>query len=85
MADFVLSAKITGNATGFEKAVSSAQKSLQNIGKLSSDLGNKLTNYITKPALVAGSALAGMTLVKGWNRLTALDDAKAKLAAIGNT
>lgn len=85
MADFTLSAKITGDASNFEKAISSAERSLSNIGKLSSNLGSKLTNSITKPALAAGTALAGITLVKGWSRLTALDDARAKLQAIGNT
>ena len=85
MADFTLSAKITGDASSFDKAIKGAESSLSNLGKLSSDLGNKLTKYITKPALAAGTALAGITLVKGWNRLTALDEARAKLKAIGNT
>lgn len=85
MADFTLSAKITGESSSFQKAISRAEKSLGDFGKMTSKLGDKLTNTITKPALAAGTALAGITLVKGWNRLTALDNAKAKLAAIGNT
>ena len=98
MADFTLSAKITGDSTGFEKAFSTAQKTLdsfqskvQNItkkldrvGSVFTDVGDKLTSRITKPAITATSALTGLTLVKGFNRLTGIDDAKAKLKGLGH-
>lgn len=98
MADFTLSAKVTGDSTGFEKAFSTAQKTLdsfqskvQNItkkldrvGSAFTDVGDKLTSRITKPAVTATSALAGLTLVKGFNRLTGIDDAKAKLKGLGH-
>lgn len=53
-------------------------------GKKISSVGDNLTNKITKPALVAGTALAGITLTKGWNRLTGIDDARAKLQGLGH-
>ncbi len=98
MADYTLSAKITGDSTGFEKAFSTAQKTLdsfqskvQNItkkldrvGSTFTDVGDKLTSRITKPAVTATSALVGLTLVKGFNRLTGIDDAKAKLKGLGH-
>ncbi len=98
MADYTLSAKITGDSTGFEKAFSTAQKTLdsfqskvQNItkkldrvGSAFTDVGDKLTSRITKPAVTATSALVGLTLVKGFNRLTGIDDAKAKLKGLGH-
>ena len=92
MADYTLSAKITGNSDSFQKACSNAKKALSDIQKnfssISSSLnktGKELTSKITKPALAAGTALAGVTLGKGFTRLTAIDTAKAKLEALGNS
>lgn len=92
MADYTLSAKITGNSDSFQKACSNAKKALSDIQKnfssVSSSLnktGKELTSKITKPALAAGTALAGVTLGKGFTRLTAIDTAKAKLEALGNS
>ena len=48
------------------------------------DVGDKLTSRITKPAITATSALTGLTLAKGFNRLTGIDDAKAKLKGLGH-
>ena len=91
MADYTLSAKITGDSSGFEKAFSTAQKAAENfektfkdVGKKISSVGDSLTSKITKPALAAGTALAGITLAKGWNRLTGIDDARAKLQGLGH-
>lgn len=91
MADYTLSAKITGDSRGFEKAFSTAQeaadsfaKKFDSVGKKISSVGNSLTSKITKPALAAGTALAGITLAKGWNRLTGIDDARAKLQGLGH-
>ena len=98
MADFTLSAKVTGDSSGFEKAFSTAQKTLDSfyakvqsftkkldsIGNTFTDVGDKLTSRITKPAITATSALTGLTLVKGFNRLTGIDDAKAKLKGLGH-
>lgn len=91
MADYVLSAKITGNATSFEKAFATAQNTvksfesnIQNIGTKLSSVGDSLTSKITKPAAIATSALAGITLVKGFDRLVGIDTAQAKLKALGH-
>lgn len=92
MADYTLSAKITGDSSGFSKACTNAQKTLaklqdnfKNIGSKIQNLGDRLTSSITKPALAAGTALAGITLGKGFTRLTAIDTAKAKLEGLGNS
>lgn len=91
MADYTLSAKITGDSSGFDKALSAAQKTVDafankfdSIGKKISSVGSSLTSKITKPALAAGTALAGITVAKGWNRLTGIDDARAKLQGLGH-
>ena len=91
MADYTLSAKITGDSSGFEKAFSTAQKTVDSfsqkfdsIGKKISSVGDSLTSKITKPALAAGTALAGITLGKGFSRLTGIDDARAKLQGLGH-
>lgn len=91
MADYTLSAKITGDSSGFNKAISVAQKAadsfsskFKSFGKEISSLGSGLTSKITKPALAASSALNGLVLVKGWNRLTGIDDARAKLQGLGH-
>ncbi len=47
--------------------------------------GGKLTKYITKPALGAATALAGLSLVKGFNRLKNIDTARAQLEGLGHT
>jgi len=62
----------------FSKALSGASKGFKSVG-------SKLTKCITKPAIAAGTALAGMTLAKGWSRMTQIDDARAKLIALGNS
>ena len=64
---------------------------LQNLGRKWQEqgaemvaLGGKLTNSITKPALIAGAALAAVAFAKGWARLTEIDSARAKLKALGH-
>ena len=90
MSDYTLSARITGDNKGFTKAFEGAQKTLasfegkvKGIGGKISSIGDSLTSKITKPAIAATSALAGITLVKGFNRLVGIDDARAKLAGLG--
>src|SRR5690606_16464133 len=98
MADYTLTAKITADPSGFRAGFQKAQeslanlqsrvnqtgKSLQTIGKSISDFGNKLTRNITAPAVGAASALASITLVKGFNRLVGIDEARAKLKGLGH-
>lgn len=89
MAEYTLKAKLIADASSLEKNFAKAQASLQDfnsrmksIGGSISAVGSKLTSSITKPALLATSALAGITMVKGFNRLTGIDDARAKLKAL---
>lgn len=89
MAEYTLKAKLIADASSLEKNFAKAQASLQDfnsrmksIGGSISGVGSKLTSSITKPALAATTALTGITLVKGFNRLTGIDDARAKLKAL---
>lgn len=58
---------------------------LTSVGESLTRTGQKLTNFITKPALAATTALVGVTLVKGFQRLTGIDSARAKLTALGHS
>lgn len=57
---------------------------LGKIGSMATSAGDKLTSTITKPAMAAAGALTSITLVKGFNRLTGIDDARAKLLGLGH-
>lgn len=58
---------------------------LKGFGMTLSATGSKLTTYITKPALAAGAALAGITIAKGFTRLKNIDLAKAQLEGLGHS
>ncbi|MEY9141083.1 peptidoglycan DD-metalloendopeptidase family protein [Mammaliicoccus lentus] len=58
---------------------------LETISKKSIEMGSNLTNKITKPAMIAGGALAGITIGKGFGRLVEIDNAKAKLDGLGHS
>ena len=99
MPDYKISAKIVGDSKSFEKAFETANRAvesfdarvggitggLKNIGGSLTNVGGKLTKFVTKPAIGAVSALTGITLVKGFERLTGIDDAKAKLMGLGHS
>lgn len=57
--------------------------SMQGVGQKAQNMGRSLTSSITKPALVAGTAMAGITAKLGFDRLVGLDSAKAKLEGLG--
>ena len=71
MADYTLSAKITGDSKGFEKAFSSAQKAansfeakmksvsskIASVGKSFTSLGTKMTVGITAPLTLASKKI----------------------------
>ena len=57
---------------------------MSGVGGVAKSLGDSLTKYITAPAVAATSALVGISLVKGIDRLTGIDTAKAKLMALGH-
>lgn len=98
MADYTLSAKITGDSSGFTRAFQNANKALNELsaktkeiskrvndfGKKIGNIGDTLTNKITKPAAAATTALVSLTLVKGFNRLAGIDEARAKLMGLGH-
>ncbi|MDN5612418.1 MAG: peptidoglycan DD-metalloendopeptidase family protein [Staphylococcus equorum] len=56
---------------------------MQTAGSKMQGVGRSLSNSITKPALVAGAAAAGLTAKLGFDRLVGLDTAKAKLEGLG--
>ena len=87
---FELMASLAMDTSKFDSKMTETQKKIKNfsssmgsLGKGLTSVGSTLTNKITKPALVAGSALAGITLAKGWARMAEIDTAKVKLEAIG--
>ncbi|MFC9788732.1 tape measure protein [Rhodococcus sp. NPDC127528] len=68
-----------------QKFSASASSSLQSASReLSSRLGNTFTPSVAGIGVAAGAALGG-ALMKGWSRLTAIDDAKAKLSGLHNS
>lgn len=98
MSSYTLSARLTADAKEFVKGIDNAKKEMKSLQKFSQDVGKKfqnfgknitgigdsLTNKITKPALVAAGAVAGITFTKGFQRLVAIDTAQAKLQALGH-
>lgn len=62
---------------------SSVGESMRGVGQKAQDMGSSLTSSITKPALIAGTAMAGITAKLGFDRLVGLDSAKAKLEGLG--
>ncbi|MDV3053606.1 phage tail tape measure protein [Staphylococcus ureilyticus] len=74
------------DSSGFTKvgkSIQSMSTGLSNVSQKMVDVGSGLTNKITKPALIAGGAMAGITAKLGFDRLVGLDSAKAKLEGLG--
>lgn len=63
--------------------ITSVGKSFQNVGSQIQGVGSTLTNSITKPALGATTAIAGMFTGLGIKRLVAIDEANAKMRGLG--
>lgn len=70
MADYTLSAKITGDATGFDRAIKDAEKSAGNFQKTIGDMGKKLSS-------------AGKSLQSAGKKITMATTAFAGIAVIG--
>lgn len=70
MADYTLSAKITGDATVFDRAIKDAEKSAGNFQKTIGDMGKKLSS-------------AGKSLQSAGKKITMATTAFAGIAAIG--
>lgn len=99
MADYTISVTLSGDDSSFQQMFNNAQKSvdsfkartsgvtsgLSSFGAKCTEIGSKLTKSITTPALGAATALGGLTLGKGFKRLTGIDDARAKLKGLGHS
>src|SRR5690625_5081114 len=66
------------------KTLSNTGKNMSGMGRNLSNIGTQLTNKITKPAVAAATAVGGITLAKGFQRLVGIDTARAKLEALGH-
>src|SRR5690606_15805991 len=58
--------------------------SLKSMSDKMKDVGKSLTTKITMPAVGAATALGGIALVKGFDRLVGIDTARAKLVGLGH-
>src|SRR5699024_1857360 len=83
--------KIGADITDFSRKMAESNKALRNFGKANTEtfgafkqVGGALTKYVTAPAAAAVTALTGITLVKGFQRLVGIDTARAKLSALGH-
>ena len=65
------------------KGFSSIGNGFKAVGTKAQSVGASLSSKITKPAVVAGTAMAGITAKMGFDRLKGLDTAKAKLEGLG--
>lgn len=87
MSDGRIVIDITGDASGYEKAVSElgsrTQKQLSSLSGALDKAGGALTKSITVPALTAATAVGSIFVAKGWQRLEAIDTAEAKLKGLG--
>lgn len=98
MALYTLAAKLTADAKQFISEINRAKTEMTNLQKFSAKVGERfadfgnsigktgdsLTTKITKPAVAAGTAVAGITFAKGFQRLVSIDTAQAKLKALGH-
>ena len=75
----------SGIREGLRNLKNASADTLKGAGSVFEQTGGKLTKYITKPAIAAGSAIAGLALVKGFNRLKNIDTAKAQLEGLGHS
>lgn len=99
MADYTISVTLSGNDSSFQQMLNNAKKSvdsfklktssvtsgLSSFGAKCTEIGSKLKKSITTPALGAVTALGGLTIGKGFKRLSGIDDAKAKLKGLGHS
>lgn len=63
----------------------SISSGLKSAGASITGVGSKLTSGITKPAVAAASALAGISIGAGFKRLVDIDNATAKLSGLGHS
>ncbi|OFO55666.1 tape measure protein [Nosocomiicoccus sp. HMSC059G07] len=97
MSNYTLIAKLKANSVDFEAGMKRAESAIANMqtkfessmkkvsqaGENIKSMGDGLTNWITKPALGAATALSGIAIAGGFKRLVDIDTASAKLKALG--
>src|SRR5699024_8522293 len=71
------------NASQAVERMEQASSTVRGVSQKIGSIGSDLTNKITKPALVATGALAGMVGALGFKRLVGMDNAQAKLKGLG--
>lgn len=92
-----LTGTLSETASKSQKTDRSLSATFTNIGRGLTNTGTKLSSIgtgitktgtklgrLTKPALVAGTALAGVVMKKGWSRTVEIDNARVKLKAKGS-
>lgn len=67
-----------------ESVTSSMLSKLDGVGIKMSGIGKNMSKWITAPAVAAATALGGIALVKGFDRLVGIDTARAKLKGLGH-
>ncbi|MBM4525184.1 tape measure protein [Rhodococcus hoagii] len=76
-------------AKEIDKALAQGSRNVDKVGQsIGSKLGGAIEKTLKASAVTAGAAVAtvvGTSLTKGWQRLTAIDDAKGKLTSLGHT
>lgn len=65
MADYTLSARITGDSSSYEKAVDTAKRKTEGLSKTTSGIGSKLASGLSSGLKVAAGAIAGVTTAMG--------------------
>lgn len=65
MPDYTLSAKITGDSSGYQKAINEADKSTEQFQKNTSSLGSKLAGGLKTGLSVAAGAIASVSAAMG--------------------
>ena len=65
MPDYTLSAKVTGDASNYEKAMRGAESVTEKFSNTADNLGSKLAGGLAKGFKVAASAIAGVSAALG--------------------
>src|SRR5690625_1645744 len=83
--------KVGADISDFSRKMNQSSQALKNFGQANkstfdafSSVASTLTKFVTAPAVAAATALTGITLVKGFQRLAGIDTARAKLGALGH-
>ena len=64
------------------KVAEASSKATVALGSGLQSIGNNVTKYVTKPILGVATAMGGLAIGKGFQRLIGIDEARAKLTAL---